>query len=481
MDKLLSMAEQKVKAQLLGSTGQSSAYTGQPNAAYNQTDDSYAPPQGAHHGQTGALGGGFGESVGISEGQNFNRPTMKVSKGMEQEDKSNTVRVGANPVKAGQVKDGLSNTVKVEPHMAKKAVSTKVIMKESTTGVTTKAENDLVASTLVMSNLADVKKATLVAQEDEMSSMDDRNSRVVTVDQVRVAVAVMVEPKAVVVATAATETANNLGADNKEASEETTNSADDREADTAVKILTDSNRVASMVTDKTSTKMAVDQNLNHEQTQSQSASPSSLIPHTNPEPTNTRDQIMSLRLRTTPQLLKVFDEKIPNHKYQTSFPTSILSENSLNLQNLTSLLQGTSIYIAPNPPKEINHAHEARMEELRQRLAEQDYQSLVATDPRSSLAESSSELRLLKNQISTIVNVLISIVTAAMAAWYWTPHWRTGDRVLASFGAAIMLGSIEAFLYFRYLAKIEQGKEFDASRSSEVKVKRRVGDRKKDQ
>lgn len=112
------------------------------------------------------------------------------------------------------------------------------------------------------------------------------------------------------------------------------------------------------------------------------------------------------------------------------------------------------------------------MTALRHRMDEQDYQSLVSVDPHSSLADTRTELRELRNQLSTIVNILISIFTAAMAAWFWTPHWRVGHRVLCALGSAIGLGAIEAFLYFRFLVKIEQGKEYDAKQTRGSTVKK---------
>lgn len=178
-----------------------------------------------------------------------------------------------------------------------------------------------------------------------------------------------------------------------------------------------------------------------------------------------------LLLKTTPLLRKYFDEHIPKHTYQEAFPASLLDDSSLGLSDLKTLLQGTRVYFQPKPDKVVNEQYQERMRLLRERLDEESYQRMVSGGTNFALAETRNDLRELRNQLSTIVNVIISIFTAAMASWYWTTSWTTGSRVLSALGSAIGLGAIEAFLYFRYRAKIEQGKHFEAQTKSRSRVK----------
>lgn len=179
----------------------------------------------------------------------------------------------------------------------------------------------------------------------------------------------------------------------------------------------------------------------------------------------------SLHLRTTPKLLSIFDQCLPGHQYQTIFPYSILSDERLALHNLQDLLQGSSIYYAPKPEKAHNPVYERYMTTLRRAMDERDYQDMIEAKSSSVLAETRVELRSLKNQLSTIVNVLISIFTAAMAAWFWTPSWRISNRVIACLAAAVVLGAIETFLYLRYLQKIEQSRRHEAGKTAKSRVK----------
>lgn len=172
--------------------------------------------------------------------------------------------------------------------------------------------------------------------------------------------------------------------------------------------------------------------------------------------------LKELLLTTTPALLSIFDEQMPEHKFTNYFPVSLLEDASLGLTNLDDLLRGTKIYMAPKPAKVIDEKYAESRRLLRERLEEESYQRMVEGPSVSSLADNRNDLRELRNQLSTIVNVIISIFTAAMASWYWTSRWSTGGRVLTSLGSAIALGAIETFLYYRYRVKIEQGRAHEA-------------------
>lgn len=182
------------------------------------------------------------------------------------------------------------------------------------------------------------------------------------------------------------------------------------------------------------------------------------------------EKMSGLLLKTTPRMLAFLDARIPDHKYRECFPAALLEEHLLGATELEDLLWGTSVYFPPKPIKEVDEKYAESMRILREKLEEADYQKMVDGPPISSLADSRNDLRELRNQLSTIVNVMLSIFSAAMASWYWTSQWTTPGRVLASLGSAIGLGAIETFLYFRYRVKIQQGIQYDARMEMQSKV-----------
>lgn len=196
----------------------------------------------------------------------------------------------------------------------------------------------------------------------------------------------------------------------------------------------------------------------------------------------------SLLFATTPALRAVFDERMPGHDYETSFPAALLLDPVMaDVPVLSRLLRGTSV-VHPIPLREENEEQKRRMAALEADLSESSYQSLVS--PRETLSASGltiasvlpsttdrddrKQARLMRNQMSTIVNIAISMVTAAMAAWYWTPA-QVGlpQRVLVCFASAIALGAAEVFLYVRYLVKIEQARDYDATITKQEKEKKK--------
>ena len=168
------------------------------------------------------------------------------------------------------------------------------------------------------------------------------------------------------------------------------------------------------------------------------------------------------QIASTPALLGLLNEKLPGHQYRETVPLKVLLDPQLELKNVSELIRGSRILHAPKVEVQVNAAHRARMKQLQLSLEEKEYQDMIKQESRSSLAETQQELKMLKNQLSTVINVGISIFTAAMAAWYWTASWSTSQRVLASLLSSVALGAIETFLYFRYLAKIDMQKAYSA-------------------
>ncbi|KAK9367245.1 endoplasmic reticulum-based factor for assembly of V-ATPase-domain-containing protein [Lipomyces kononenkoae] len=139
--------------------------------------------------------------------------------------------------------------------------------------------------------------------------------------------------------------------------------------------------------------------------------------------------------------------------------------------SFSKLLTGTQIYIPPKPEKKTDPEYEARMKRLRARLQEQEYQEMIA----SAVPELSSsflepfEKKEFKQQISVIINVMFSVVSVGFAVWTWGGSGLgTGQRLLLSMFAALVVLVAEVTLYLGYLQRIDDARK-NEKRTKEVK------------
>lgn len=126
------------------------------------------------------------------------------------------------------------------------------------------------------------------------------------------------------------------------------------------------------------------------------------------------------------------------------------------------------------------------MEKLRLQEKENEYQRLVNPAPQySTLYENSAAPDItpamaskeLKNQITTIVNILISVASVAYAIWYWTESsWKLPDsyRILLCLFFALLVLVAEVVVYLGYLNKIEEARKTERSKKEVKKVIRTV-------
>lgn len=134
------------------------------------------------------------------------------------------------------------------------------------------------------------------------------------------------------------------------------------------------------------------------------------------------------------------------------------------------------------------------MERLRREAQEQEYNKLINPTPEyNTLYDNStidtSELtpaqfhKELKNQLTTIVNILISVASVAYAVWYWTgSSWGLQDsyRVLVSLFFGLLVLVAEVVVYLGYLNKVEDARIREQKKKEVKKVIRTVDLRKKD-
>ncbi|ODV78261.1 uncharacterized protein CANTADRAFT_90627 [Suhomyces tanzawaensis NRRL Y-17324] len=119
------------------------------------------------------------------------------------------------------------------------------------------------------------------------------------------------------------------------------------------------------------------------------------------------------------------------------------------------------------------------MERLRLEAKEREYERLVNPSPQhQTLYEQSNDQltpaqahKELKSQVTTIVNILISVASVAYAIWYWTDtSWKLKDsyRILLCLFFALLVLVAEVVVYLGYLNKIEDAKVTER-RTKEVK------------
>ncbi|KAK6197317.1 endoplasmic reticulum-based factor for assembly of V-ATPase-domain-containing protein [Scheffersomyces amazonensis] len=144
--------------------------------------------------------------------------------------------------------------------------------------------------------------------------------------------------------------------------------------------------------------------------------------------------------------------------------------------NLLQLLSKTSLYIPNKNPVEENIIKTPEfiksMELLRLKAKEEEYQRLVNPSPEySTLYEqdlSNKEYisparahKELKSQLTTIVNIFVSVASVVYAIWYWTKSsWNLPDsyRVLLCIFFGLLILVAEVVVYMGYLNKIEEAR-----------------------
>lgn len=61
-----------------------------------------------------------------------------------------------------------------------------------------------------------------------------------------------------------------------------------------------------------------------------------------------------------------------------------------------------------------------------------------------------SEKKEIKEQLTAIINVLVSMVAVAFAFWYWCSSWKITSRLLMSLFGGLVTAVAEVFLFGRY-------------------------------
>src|SRR5271156_5863982 len=93
------------------------------------------------------------------------------------------------------------------------------------------------------------------------------------------------------------------------------------------------------------------------------------------------------------------------------------------------------------------------MDDLRQRLEQKEYDAMVANvkpAPKVSLFSdedySSTDAKLIKNQLSAIINILLSMVSAFVAIFIWMKN--SPDYLVSNLLEEVVIDMLESFMEF---------------------------------
>ncbi|KAA8916520.1 hypothetical protein TRICI_001383 [Trichomonascus ciferrii] len=172
------------------------------------------------------------------------------------------------------------------------------------------------------------------------------------------------------------------------------------------------------------------------------------------------------------------DENKVSHKTLLAIYKT-LKNHDMTDENLLSLMRGTEVYIPPKPqPPSKSKEYLEYMEKLRIDLQEREYQELLHNKPDSIKNDEyisfSQEAKIVKEQLSAILNILLSTVSVGWAFWYWSassiPNLSLASRTLLSMlGAAIVLIA-EVFIYSRYKSKVDTAKQVERKKREKKTV-----------
>lgn len=204
---------------------------------------------------------------------------------------------------------------------------------------------------------------------------------------------------------------------------------------------------------------------------------------------------MVLLINVTPDIktaLEVYHSKHPKKDTQsTEKPidsTSLdnLSTDSLfiarsqlvNLARLTEtplsvLTRNLSIYVPPapkSPPKTKEYLQ--LMEKLRRQEEEKEYMAMIGSSTNGALNNFHSvggdddieltpgqQVKQVKEQLTTILNIAISVASVAFAIWYWSANysnWSLALRTLLSIFGALLTVVAETVVYLGYKRRVKE-------------------------
>lgn len=161
-------------------------------------------------------------------------------------------------------------------------------------------------------------------------------------------------------------------------------------------------------------------------------------------------------------------------------------EHWQNRISLSNLLKPMDFQFKPKKFPRSNYTPEFRqhLEQLRLQHQEKDYQRLVRDNGGLGSCEDEEKPltpaqinRELKEQVTTVFNILVSVVSVSFALWYWTGSssgMALHYRVLISLFFGILVLVAEVVVYNSYLQRISDAKAREKVKIEKKKVVKKI-------
>ncbi|GMM53284.1 hypothetical protein DASB73_042470 [Starmerella bacillaris] len=166
-----------------------------------------------------------------------------------------------------------------------------------------------------------------------------------------------------------------------------------------------------------------------------------------------------MKLRITEEIQKLVSGDLHNIELTSEEISSKWIDHSAAIKlsktcgvSLTRLLHGSCVVIEQQVPTAKTAEYLQLMKDLRSKQQEYEYKKLIADqNPDIKQTIDFKISKDVQDQLTVILNVLISIAAVTWAFWYWCSSWDLGARVLMSLGAGAITGAAEVTVFVRYL------------------------------
>ncbi|KAG4304634.1 hypothetical protein PORY_002027 [Pneumocystis oryctolagi] len=164
------------------------------------------------------------------------------------------------------------------------------------------------------------------------------------------------------------------------------------------------------------------------------------------------------------------NEKDVSKYFKSNFiPHHIIIDVSTTLKNISHnieekrksslnyILKGTYVYHEQKKIQEKTHKQK-EMSKIYSIAKEIEYQRLIGENSfyYKNKEPNKYEFQLIKSQICTIINILVSIFSIITAVWIWSKHWTISARVVSAISSGVLIAIAEIFIYNQYLSKVEE-------------------------
>ncbi|KAL3232261.1 Vacuolar ATPase assembly integral membrane protein VPH2 [Nakaseomyces bracarensis] len=153
---------------------------------------------------------------------------------------------------------------------------------------------------------------------------------------------------------------------------------------------------------------------------------------------------------------------------------------------LADMLHGLKFHVRGRDVPRSGYSAEFRrdLEKLRASLDEMEYQEIVRHRKLNMFVDNDDDdltpaqmNKQIKEQVTTVFNILISVVSVVVAIWYWSRNshvLQVHHRVLLCLFFAILVLVAEVVVYSSYLRKIDEARKHEKSKKERKRVVKKI-------